>query len=132
MASLGAQSAAKEPTTAGRVESARSPLGPGLGRTPQSPDVSPADRCLRTAPDRRPAAAGLGHRRTTDAGTGARWQRRERPARPNRPQGVGVVASVLAVRTAPPLAVPSPAPADAPVPHLPPQDLHSGGAPAWH
>ena len=32
---------------------------------------------------------------------------------------------------APPLVVPRPGPADAPVPHLPPKDVQSGGAPEW-
>src|SRR5882724_5707924 len=127
-----ARSPPQEPKTASLVASAGGPLPAGLGRPPESPDVSADDLCLWTAPDGRDAAAGLGHRPPTHAGPGPTRQRGQRPLCAPGRTDPGAVASVLAARAPPALVVPRPAPANTPVPHLPPKDVQSGGAPEWY
>src|SRR5262249_8207762 len=124
-------SAPAPPNTAGCAESAGSPLFAGVGRTPQSPDVSAADLRLRAAPAGRDAAAGLGHRPPTHAGPGAPGQRGQRPLGAPGPTDPRAVARVLEGHTPPALVVPRPARADPPVRYLPPKDFQSGGAPEW-
>jgi hypothetical protein len=113
----------KHPKTAGRVESVGGPVSPGLGRAPDSPEVSAADR--------RDPAAGLRHRRATDAGAGTPGSRGPRPLRAASPAGAGVMAGGLAAPAAPPRVVSRPGRRRTLVPPCPPNDRHSGGAPAW-
>jgi hypothetical protein len=131
VAGLRAHSAPAPPKTARRVESEGGPVPPGLGQEPASSEVSADDLRLWAATDRGHTAAGLRHRRATDARAGALGQRGQRPLRAASPAGARVIAGVLAAPVAPPLGVSRPGRLGAPVPHLPPKDVQSGGAPEW-
>lgn len=116
-------------TTARRVASARGPVPAGLGRAPGSAEVSAEARRVRASPQGRDTAAGRGYRPPTPAGPGPPGPRGQRPRCAPGRTDPAAVTGVLAAHAVPPLVIPGPAPADAPVRHLPPTDSQRGGAP---